>query len=77
MMQKRFTMILLGPEGLNYKGRLDRLGALFPGGYTIEVDAIMRGIDEVNGRRLFPRVGRFKTRFKVRGETFYRDLMGN
>ena len=51
-MQKRFTRMLPGFDGLSYKERLDRLG-LFSlecrrlRGDLIEVYKIMRGIDQL------------------------------
>eukprot|EP00061_Rhincodon_typus_P005166 g24374.t1 len=59
--QKRFTRMLLGMEGLSYKERLDRLGffSLEHGrlrGDLIEVYKIVRGIDRINGSFLFPRI---------------------
>eukprot|EP00061_Rhincodon_typus_P012660 g38538.t1 len=65
--QKRFIKMLPGREGLSYKERLDRL-ELFSlerrrfRGNLIGVYQIRRGIDRVNGRCLFPRMGDFKTR---------------
>eukprot|EP00061_Rhincodon_typus_P005605 g25314.t1 len=65
--QKRFTRMLPGLEGLSYKEKLDRLG-LFSREHRrlrsdlIEVYKIMRGIDRVDGRCLFPKMGNFKTR---------------
>eukprot|EP00061_Rhincodon_typus_P010471 g34788.t1 len=81
--QKRFRM-LLGLKVLNYK-RPDGLGRFslerrrLRGG-LIEVYKIMRGIDKVNSKCLFPMVQEFKSRghiFKVRGERFKKDLRGN
>eukprot|EP00061_Rhincodon_typus_P018853 g48208.t1 len=62
--QKRFTRMLLGMEGLSYKERL----GLFPlergrlRGDLIEVYKIMRGVDRVDGSCLFPKMGDFKTK---------------
>ena len=84
-MQKRFTRMLLGLDGLSYKERLDRLG-LFPLECRrlrvdlIEVYKIMRGIDQLDNQYLFPEVGESKTRgqrFKVRGERYKRVQRGN
>ena len=64
-MQKRFTRMLLGFDGLSYKERLDRLG-LFSlerrrlRGDLIEVYKIMRGTDQLNSQYLFPNVGELK-----------------
>eukprot|EP00061_Rhincodon_typus_P010496 g34836.t1 len=58
--QKRFNRMLLGMEGLNYKERLDRL-RLYSlehrrlRGDLIELYKIMRGIDKVNSKGLFPK----------------------
>eukprot|EP00061_Rhincodon_typus_P006553 g27310.t1 len=63
--QKRFTRMLLGMEDLIYKERLDRLG-LFSlecrklRGDLIEVYKVMRGMDKVNDKSIFPMVGEFK-----------------
>eukprot|EP00061_Rhincodon_typus_P002140 g16716.t1 len=62
--QKRFTRMLLAVMGLKYKNRLEKLG-LFSlehrrlRGDLIVVYKIMRGIDKVNDKGLFPRVGEF------------------
>ena len=59
--QKRFTRMLPGLEGVGYEERLNKLG-LFSlerrrlRGDLIEVYKIMRGIDRVDSQRLFPRV---------------------
>ena len=56
--QKRFTRMLPGLDGLGYKERLDRLG-LFSlerrrlRGDLIEVYKIMRGIDQLDSQYLF------------------------
>ena len=58
--QKRFTRMLPGMEGISYEVRLSKLG-LFSlerrrlRGDLIEVYKIMRGIDKVNSWKLFPR----------------------
>jgi len=65
--QKIFTRMLPGLDGLSYKERLDRLG-LFSlehrrlRGDLIEVYKIMRGIDKVDSQHLFPKGGESKTR---------------
>ena len=78
--QKRFTRMLPGLDGLRYKERLDGLG-LFSlerrrlRGDLIEVYKIMRGIDQLDSQYLFPNVGESKTRghrFTVRGERYKR-----
>ena len=83
--QKRFTRMLPGLDGLSYKERLDRLG-LFSlerrrlRGELIEVYKIMRGIDQLDSQYLFPKVGESKTRghrFKVRGEIYKSVQSGN
>ena len=59
--QRRFTRMLPGLEGVGYEERLNKLG-LFSlerqrlRGDLIEVYKIMRGIDRVDSQRLFPRV---------------------
>jgi len=84
-LQKRFTRMLPGLDGLSYKERLVRLG-LFSlesrrfRGELIEVYKIMRGIDKVDSQHLFPKVGESETRghrFKVRGDRFRRVQRGN
>eukprot|EP00061_Rhincodon_typus_P010647 g35113.t1 len=77
--------MLPGLEGLSYNDRLDRLGCFSLElrklkGDHIEVYNIMRGIDKVNSKGLFPKVGEFKTRghiFKVRRERFKGNLRSN
>ena len=71
--QKRFTRMLPGLDGLSYKERLDKLGFISLErrrlrGDLIEVYKIMRRIDKVDSQYLFPKVGESKTRghrFKV------------
>ena len=60
--QKRFTRMLPGLDGLSYKERLDRLGLFSLGrrrlrGDLIEVYKIMRGIDQLDSQHLFPKSG--------------------
>ena len=58
-MQKRFTRMLPGFDGLSYKERLG-LFSLERGrlrGDLIEVYKIMRGIDQLDSQYLFPIVG--------------------
>ena len=83
--QKRFTRMLPGLDDLSYKERLDRLG-LFSlehrrlSGDLIEVDKIMKAIDQLDSQYLFPKVGVSKTRghrFKVRGERYKSVQRGN
>ena len=83
--QKRFTRMLPGLDGLSYKERLDKLG-LFAlehrrlRGDLIGIYKIMRGIDQLDSQYLFPKVGESKTRghrFKVRGERNRRVQRGN
>eukprot|EP00061_Rhincodon_typus_P010330 g34542.t1 len=66
--QKRFTSILPGMEGLRYENRLALLSLEHRRlrHDLIEVYKIMRGVDEVNDKGLFPTVGEFK----ARGHTF-------
>ena len=58
--QKRFTRMLQGLDGLSYKERLDRLG-LFSlerrrlRGDLIEVYKIMRGIDQLDSQYFSPK----------------------
>ena len=81
--QKRFTRMLLGLDGLSYKERLDRLG-LFSlerrrlRNDLIEVYKMMRGTDQLDSQYLFPKVGESKIReFKVRGERYRSVQRGN
>jgi len=78
--QKRFSRMLPELDILSYKERMDRLG-LFSlerrrlRGDLIEVNKIMRGIDQLDSQYLFPKVGESKTRghsFKMRGERISR-----
>eukprot|EP00061_Rhincodon_typus_P018000 g46974.t1 len=63
----RFIRILLRLDDLTYVEKLDRLGLLSLEcrrlrDDLIEVYKIMRGIDKVNNKSLFPSMGEFKTR---------------
>ena len=77
-MQKRFTRMLPGLDGLSYKGRLDRLGLFSLERRRLSVDLIevykiMRGTDQLDSQYLFPKVEESKSRwhrFKVRGENY-------
>ena len=66
-MQKRFTRMLPGLEGMSYKERLDKPG-LFSlewrtlRGDLIEIYKILRGIVRVDSQNLFPRVEMSNTR---------------
>ena len=57
--QKRFTKMLPGMEGINYEERLEKLG-LFSlerrrlRGDLIEVYKIMRSMDRMDSQKLFP-----------------------
>ena len=71
--QKRFTRMLPGMEGISYEERLEKLG-LFSlerrrlRGDLIEVYKIMRGMDRLDSQKLFPMVEESITRghrFKV------------
>ena len=82
--QKRFTRMLPGMEGISYEERLEKLG-LFSlerrrlRGDLIEVYKIMRGMDRVDSQKLFPRAEESITRghrFKVRGARFKGDVRG-
>eukprot|EP00061_Rhincodon_typus_P008708 g31569.t1 len=58
--QKRFTRMLPGVECLSYEEQMDKLGLLSLErrrltGDLMEVYKIMRGVNKVNGRCLFPR----------------------
>ena len=76
--QKRFTRMLPGMEGMSCEERLEKL-CLFSleqrrlRDDLIEVYKIMRGMDRVDSQKLFPRVEESITRghsFKVRGARF-------
>ena len=80
--QKRFTRMLPGMEGISYEERLEKLG-LFSRerrrlrGDLIELYKIMRGMDRVDSQKLFPRVEESIIRgyrFKVRGARFKEDV---
>ena len=82
--QKRFTRMLPGMEGINYEEKLEKLG-LFSlerwrlRGDLIEVHKIMRGMDRVDSQKLFPRVKESITRghrFKIQGARFKGDDRG-
>ena len=64
--QKRFTRILQGLDGLSYKGRLDRLELFSLERRSlwrdlIEVDEIMSGIEQLDRQYVFPKIGESKT----------------
>eukprot|EP00061_Rhincodon_typus_P013867 g40502.t1 len=61
--QKRFTSMLPGMEGLSYKARLELFSLELRrlGDDRVEVYKIMRGIDRVNGSCLFPKMEDYKT----------------
>ena len=79
--QKRFTRMLPGMEGISYEERLEKRGSFSLEqrrlrGDLIEVYKIMRGMDRVDSQKLFPRVEKSITRghrFKVRGPRFKGD----
>ena len=82
--QRRFTRMLPGMEGLSYEERLKTLG-LFSlerrrlRGDLIEVYKIMRGIDRVNGGKLFPPLEMDRTRghgLRVRGAMYKTNIRG-
>ena len=83
--QKRFTRMLPGLDGLSYKERLDGLGPFSLErrrlrGDLVEAYKIMRGTDQLDSQYLFPKVGESKTRghrFKVRGERYKSVQRGN
>ena len=83
--QKRFTKMLPGLDGLSYKERLNRLGLFSLEHMRLrddlkEVYKITRGIDKVDSQYLFPKVGESKTRehrFKVRRERYKCAQRGN
>ena len=65
--QKRFTRMLPGLDGLSYMERLDRLGLFSLGrrrfrADLVEVYKIMRGIDKVDSQHFFLKEGKTKTR---------------
>ena len=80
--QKRFTRMLPGMEGISYDERLEKLGLFSPErrrlkGDLIEVYKIMRGMDRVDSQKLFSRVEDSITRghrFKVQGVRFKGDV---
>ncbi|XP_059510326.1 adenylate kinase 2, mitochondrial isoform X1 [Stegostoma tigrinum] len=82
--QRRFTRMLPGLEGLSYEERLTELG-LFSlerrrkRGDLIKVYKIMRGMGRVDSQRPFPRAGLTATRghsFKVLGGRYRGDVRG-
>ena len=82
--QRRFTRMFPGMEGRSYEERLRDL-RLFSlerrrlRGDLIEVYKMIRGIDRVDGQRLFPRLEMASTRghnFKVSGSRYRGDVRG-
>ena len=65
--QKRFTRMLPGMEGISYEERLEKLGLfslerLRLRDDLIEIYKIMRGMDRVDSQKLFPRMEESITR---------------
>ena len=76
--QRRFTRLIPGMSGLSYEERLDRLGLYSLEfrrlrGDLIETYKILKGLDRLDAGRLFPMLGKSRTRgpqFKDKGEIF-------
>eukprot|EP00061_Rhincodon_typus_P016884 g45331.t1 len=68
------------PVAVPVSNRYPVLGLRRLRGDLIEIYKIMRDIDKMNGKSLFSRVGKFKTKghiFKARGKSFIKDMRGN
>jgi len=76
--QRRFSRLIPELSGLDYEERLSRLGLYSlefrrMRWYRIETYKIMKGIDRIDAVRLYPLVGKSRTRghsLKIRGSRF-------
>ena len=83
--QRRFTRLIPGMSGLSYEERLDRLGLYSLEfrrlrGDLIETYKILKGLDRLDAGRLFPMLGRSRTRghsLRIRGKSFRTEMRRN
>ncbi|XP_055492007.1 uncharacterized protein LOC129697443 [Leucoraja erinacea] len=76
--QRRFTRLIPGMPGLSYEERLDRLGLYLLEfrrlrGDLIETYKILKGLDRLDAGRLFPMLGKSRTRghsLRIEGKSF-------
>ena len=80
--QRRFTRLIHGLSGLSYEVRLDRL-SLYSlefrrlRGYLIETYKILKGLDRLDAGRLFPMLGKSRTRghsLRITGKSFRTEM---
>ena len=80
--QRRFTRLIPGMSGLSYEQRLHRLGLYSLEfrrlrGDLIETYKILKGLDRLDAGRLFPMLGRSRTRghsLRIRGKSFRTEM---
>ena len=80
--QRRFTRLIPGMAGLSYEERLDRLGLYSLEfrrlrGDLIETYKILKGLDRLDAGRLFPMLGKSRTRghsLKIRGKSYRTEM---
>ena len=80
--QRRFTRLIPGMSGLSYEERLDRLGLYSLEfrrlrGDLIETYKILKGLDRLDAGRLFPMLGKSRTRghsLRIRGKSFRTEM---
>ena len=80
--QRRFTRLIPGMSGLSYEQRLHRLGLYSLEfrrlrGDLIENYKILKGLDRLDAGRLFPMLGRSRTRghsLRIRGKSFKTEM---
>ena len=80
--QRRFTRLIPGMSGLPYEERLDRLGLYslefrILRGDLIETYKILKGLDRLDTGRLFPMLGKSRTRghsLRIRGKSFRTEM---
>ena len=80
--QRRFTRLIPGMPGLSYEERLDSLGLYSLefrrlGGDLIETYKILKGLDRLHAGRLFPMLGKSRTRghsLRIRGKSFRTEM---
>ncbi|XP_055492473.1 uncharacterized protein LOC129697841 [Leucoraja erinacea] len=80
--QRRFTRLIPGMSGLSYEERLDKLGLHSLEfrrlrGDLIETYKILKSLDRLDAGRLFPMLGKSRTRghsLRIRGKSFRTEM---
>ena len=82
--QKRFTRMIPGMKGLSYEEQLRTLGLYSEfrrmRGDLIETYRILQGLDRVDVERMFPLVGKTRTRghnLRLKGRSFKTEMRKN